>query len=431
MTQMSRKIITEELFQEMYNDYKNGFSSSQIAEKYGFKKGTIASHFNKRGFYWSTAKKFSVEEIDNIIMDYNNGMKPFELAKKYHRNSATIIDKLKSIGIYKRSTYRFTNEDIEFLKVHYPLGDWENIEKRFSNTTKASILKKVSKLGIKAESFYENRWTEKEILILKKYYCDGDMDKVLNLLPNRSYDSIVTKAQRLNLKTRDYWSEEEINIMKKYYHIKTVDEMMELLPKRTRNSIITQAMKLHLSSVCKYNEEETNFIIKNWKTMSDREIGIRLNKPHRGIIAKRLLLGLLREKEESSYNDLSEYVRRNNLDWKTKSMINCNYRCILTGNRFTDIHHIYGLNLILNETLSELNIEIKDNMNNYTDEELRIILDVFRKKQSKYPLGVCLSKPVHILFHNKYGYGNNTPEQWNEFVFEFKNGKYNKILNVA
>lgn len=70
-------------------------------------------------------------------------------------------------------------------------------------------------------------------------------------------------------------------------------------------------------------------------------------------------------------------------------------------------------------------------MDDYTDKELRDILDLFRIKQDKYPLGVCLTKDVHMLFHNKYGYGNNTEIQWNEFVTDFKNGKYDKELNVA
>lgn len=112
-------------------------------------------------------------------------------------------------------------------------------------------------------------------------------------------------------------------------------------------------------------------------------------------------------------------------------MINCEYKCFLTGNRFDDIHHIHGLNLILNETLMELNIKFKQSMDDYTEKELKDILELFRENQSKYPLGVCLFKNVHTLFHNKYGYGNNTQEQWNEFVLDFKQGRYNEYMNVA
>lgn len=96
-------------------------------------------------------------------------------------------------------------------------------------------------------------------------------------------------------------------------------------------------------------------------------------------------------------------------------MKNCNYKCVITGERFDDIHHLYGLNLILNEALDELGIDVKTDINDYTQEELDNILFTFRKIQSKYPLGICLTKEIHKKFHEIYGFGNNTEAQWNEF----------------
>lgn len=233
------------------------------------------------------------------------------------------------------------------------------------------------------------------------------------------------------MKTREFWTDEEISLLVENYHKKTLDELMVLLPNRKRDRIIAKANSLHLLNKCKYQPSEIEFIINNWKNMSDVEMSNYIGRPSHSIRDKRLSLGLLRLKEESSYNDLSEYIRRNNSEWKTQSMVNCGYKCILTGDRFDDIHHIYGLNLILNETLDELGIEVKLNMDEYTEKELRDILDLFKIKQSKYPLGVCLSKNVHMLFHNQYGYGSNTEEQWDKFVIDFKDGKYNEFLNVA
>lgn len=428
MTQM-RKLI-KEVYPQIYADYKDGMTFSELSEKYDFKPSSIRLYFNKQGISISTVRKFSEQELTSIINDYQNGVRPFELAEKYNRNSATIIGKLREVGLYKNKNYRFTEEDIEFLKTYYPLGNWELIEKRFTNISKQSIMTKMSKLGITADKYYEEKvWTQEEIEILKENYIYGDIDKILKLLPNRTYGSITTKARRLGLITRTFWLDEEDNIMNNYYHLKTVDEMMQLLPNRSRDSIINRARQLNLVSVCKYTKEETQYIIDNWSKMSDEEMAITLNKTYRGLKAKRQSLGLFRIKEESSYNNLSEYIRRNNLEWKEKSMRNCKFQCILTGNRFDDIHHIYGLNLILNETLDELNIEVKPAMDDYTEEELDNILNTFRTKQSEYPLGVCLCKKVHMLFHKKYGYGNNTEEQWEEFVNDFKLGKYNE--NVA
>lgn len=67
----------------------------------------------------------------------------------------------------------------------------------------------------------------------------------------------------------------------------------------------------------------------------------------------------------------------------------------------------------------------------YSKEKLMNILNCFREIQSTYPLGICLTKEIHYLFHSIYGYGNNTEEQWNEFVENFKSGKFKEILSVA
>lgn len=319
MTQMGRKIITEQISQMMLEDYNTGVTIEELANKYGFKPGSIKSHFNKHGIYISKAKKFSNEELEGIVNDYKNGMKPYELSQKYNRDSYAIIGKLQSIGIYKYSNHRYTKEDIDFLKVYYPLNDWEVIRKKFPNVSKMAIQNKMSKLGIKAEKYFEdNIWTNDEINILKNNYGKISNDEIQLLLPTRTYCSITTKAEKLGLKTREYWTSNEERILKKHYSTMAMDDICNLLPNRSRGSIIMKAQTFNLKNSCKYQEWESEFIINNWKSMSDREMSIELGRPEKSIQDKRLSLGLLREKEYSSYNDLSEYVRRNNLEWKKR-----------------------------------------------------------------------------------------------------------------
>ena len=64
------------------------------------------------------------------------------------------------------------------------------------------------------------------------------------------------------------------------------------------------------------------------------------------------------------------------------------------------------------------------NLYECVDIYILLALNTFRKIQNKYPLGVCLTKDIYKEFHNIYGYGNNTKEQWDKFCLE-----YNK--NVA
>lgn len=79
---------------------------------------------------------------------------------------------------------------------------------------------------------------------------------------------------------------------------------------------------------------------------------------------------------------------------------------------------------MLKETLNLIHIDDRESIDDYADEELKNILDTFRSVQDRYPLGVCLSREVHKLFHKIYGYGDNTIEQWDEFEQNYKNGLY-------
>lgn len=432
---MARKTITEDIFQQMKNDYNNGHTIDDIVEKYEFKKNTIILHFNKRGIYFSNAKRFTKEELNAIIFDYQNGMKPFELAKKYNRNSATLIAKLQSIGVYKFATHRFTDDEINLLKTYYPVGDWDMISMYMPNVSKQSIHTKMSELGISMTSHYWS--TEDEQLLINHYETMyGHVDDLISLFYGKyTYKSIVSKARKLGLKTRELWSEKEIEILKTNYSLKTLDEMLLLLPNRNRNTIISKARSLNLTNKvkldCQFSDFESSFIIDNYNCMTDREIAIKLGRKIYNISDFRYKNGLLKTYEQSSYEDLADFIRRNNTNWKKESMKNCNYHCVLSNKRFDEIHHIYGFNLILSETLEKLEVTLKEDINDYSKEELMSILNCFRDIQSTYPLGVCLTKEIHSLFHSVYGYGNNNQEQWNEFISNYKQGKYNEILNVA
>lgn len=421
-----RIIVTEEMKNNMLYDYNNGYDLESLSKKYNIKEQTIQKHFKTMGIALTkgNAKRFSQKEIDDIIFDYKCGLRPIELSKKYNRTSGVIISKLKSLGIYVDSNYRFTDDDIKFLLYHYPKRNWMDITKRFPNIPKSSIHTKMSKLGVSLEDYF---WNEDDISLLKKNYSSmyGNVKELIKLFNNKyTYKAIVSKARKLGLKSREFWNEYDKEILINNYSSYTLDEMMMLLPDRSRNSIISQAKKLNLQSKLRletnFNKHEVDFIVNNYNAMTDKEIAIALNRTPTSIADYRSRNELLKIHNKSSYIDLSEYVRRNNSEWKKESMQNCNYKCVLTGKHFDDIHHIYGLNLILSETLELLNINIKENIEDYSEKELKSILETFRETQSKYPLGVCLTKRIHQQFHNTYGYGNNTKEQWDEFYLHYQ-----------
>lgn len=378
------------------------------------------------------AKRFTKEELDNIINDYanGNGLKPFELGKKYDREPSTIRNKLKDLGIYKDVFYRFTNDDIVFLKEYYPTGDWDLLLNHFPKTTKQSIMTKASKLGIKMLN--ESAWSNEEENIIKSHYST-DIELTKKLLPNRSYKSITTKAKRLGVYRREFWTQEEESLLIKLYPKMSVDDVLTYFPNRSRTSIIAHAIHLNINSY-DYNpwtSEEDEYIINHWQYEPDTIMCKKLGRTYKATQARRLSLDLLHfNKDGSGYENLSKYLRGHLQSWKDKSMKNCDYKCIFTGSKDFEIHHIYGFSNIVNETIEEFNIPVKS-YEEYESSELEDILNKFLVVHDRYPLGVCIRKDIHILYHSIYSKCINNENQWKQFVEEYNTGMYDSILKAS
>jgi transposase len=424
------KKISELEIEEYAKEYKNGMICSEIANKYNRHESTILRALKRLGIYQNNMHYYTEEEKENISIDYKNGMRPKDIGDKYNINPATIIRLLQSLNIYENSTNRWTENEIGYLKENYSSMNWEEILITLARHKKDDIIHKASNLNLRRDCFF---WDDKDIEILKENYNENTSIKDISKLLNNkfTYDSINTKAYFLGLQKVFPWTDVEIKILKNNYEKISLDEIQKLIPNRNRNSIIAYAnRRLGLVSVLTWRDEDIQFIRDNWTFMSDIDMSKILNRTFRSVKAKRENMRLLRLPEKGVYDSLSEYIRKRNKQWRTDSIRNCNFQCYLTGQRFKAIHHIYGFNLILKETLSLLDIDIKDNFNDYNDEELKMITDKFFKIQATYPLGMCLREDIHKLFHSVYGYGNNTNEQWFEFEKDYKDGKYNDLLHA-
>lgn len=291
---------------------------------------------------------------------------------------------------------QYTNEDIEFLGKYYPIGDWETIFKRFPNLDKKKIYSVCSKRDISA-NYYER-------------------DKSLK---SEYYRSAVANRKR--------WTNEEVQILQDNYAIMPVAELMKLLPNRTYDSIILKAKKLSLISYTKqkqlYSEDDIDFIKSNWELMSDEEMALALNRTRRSVKAVRGNLGLFRQdKEKNHYENLAKYLRGQISRWKKRSLENCNFQCILTGSKDFAIHHIISFNVIVKKFLLEYDLNLKENFEDYTNDELLELSKLFVQYHDQYPLGVCIETNLHLKFHSIYGDINNE-KQWNDFIQKFNEGK--------
>jgi hypothetical protein len=122
--------------------------------------------------------------------------------------------------------------------------------------------------------------------------------------------------------------------------------------------------------------------------------------------------------------DIKRFLSKHLTDWKKESMINCNYRCFVTGEVFDEIHHLYSMTAIIMDTLVELELPLYETMGSYTQEEISFIINKFQEIHFRHPLGVCLRRDVHTLFHNIYGRdGDTTPDQFYDFLDRIESGE--------
>lgn len=147
------------------------------------------------------------------------------------------------------------------------------------------------------------------------------------------------------------------------------------------------------------------------------------------------MCGTLKMSRENNPNwkggasSIHNYLRGHIGQWKKDSMINSGYKCVVTGERFDDIHHLYSFNLIVDDVLKKLNIPMYNSVSDYTDEQIDDMISHIKLQHDIHPLGICLTSEIHTLFHNEYGYGNNTPEQFEEFEARLEKGSFDSLLD--
>ncbi|MFZ2992525.1 MAG: hypothetical protein WA061_02305 [Microgenomates group bacterium] len=117
------------------------------------------------------------------------------------------------------------------------------------------------------------------------------------------------------------------------------------------------------------------------------------------------------------------HARKYLTQWKKDSMKESNYKCIITGDRFDDIHHLYSMDKILRDALYELGIDMREFVKDYSQEEIDAVSKKIVELHDSHPLGVCLRKDIHALFHSVYGYGNTDEVQFYEFKEKIKSGE--------
>ena len=124
--------------------------------------------------------------------------------------------------------------------------------------------------------------------------------------------------------------------------------------------------------------------------------------------------------------DINNELRGMINKWKKDSMNFCNYKCVVTGEKFNDLHHLHPFRDIIIETFANLGLEIKQSINDYTSTEKEMIRNELLRLHDLYGYGACLNGKVHALFHAVYGIKDFCYSDFVNFLEDINDGKYNQ-----
>jgi hypothetical protein len=242
--------------------------------------------------------------------------------------------------------------------------------------------------------------------------------------------NICKECKGENFGTKDYWSLDEDRILLEFYSAETGRYIQKIhFPYRTLEQINHRAASLHLhKTIDTRHRSRIESQTDEWKDkISKTKKSSGVHKGENNSMYGSHRIGELNPNWRGGISNLYSHLRRNLTKWKLDSAKDCDYKCVLTGKRFDDIHHLYNFQNIIQETFLELDIEIKDNIGEYSMYEF--ITEKCLEIHYRYPFGVCLQQKVHRLFHEIYGFINNNPEQFEEFKEKYNKGEFMEVLN--
>jgi hypothetical protein len=126
---------------------------------------------------------------------------------------------------------------------------------------------------------------------------------------------------------------------------------------------------------------------------------------------------------QGGLTNFKKYIHQRITDWKRRSMEKCEFKSVITGGTFTDIHHLFSLSFIIKEALTNLKISHFKNVFDLSEKSLLELVEEIKRIHELHPLGVCIDRKSHTRFHQIYGKENNTPEQFYEFQSKIASGE--------
>ena len=266
----------------------------------------------------------------------------------------------------------------------------------------------------------------------------------------------------INHKAKEKWTDEDLKLLKSIYKDYTNNEIQEkYFPNRTLKSLESISSKYgfnhksedtlkrsamigaknnpHCKPGWKFTDEQKKHAsiaqTKRYENPAEREIA-RQNAIARGAwvgdkhpIHINPLYGEKNGRWKGGSSELIEQLRRDILDWKKASSEFCDYKCIFTGGRFQNIHHIISFNSLLDKALEITGIDRRSKISDYSNVEYNNLKSCLISLHNDTLYGACLCKELHELFHKEYTYYDSTLNDFADFTKRIVDGYYDEYFD--
>lgn len=119
-------------------------------------------------------------------------------------------------------------------------------------------------------------------------------------------------------------------------------------------------------------------------------------------------------------SEVIEELRKALKPWKAEILAQDQYQCQISGAQHDLIvHHIKGFNALVREASEITSTPILRKIKDYSDVKDFYTLREALVRLHTLDIGITLTKEVHDSFHQQYGEGNNTLEQFEQFRLNY------------
>ena len=341
-----------------------------------------------------------------------------ELEEEFNRGYNSIRQKALKLGIKKESNIRNgfcickkCKRELPWQPEYFPkLRNEKNLRQvcRECNPKYGSFLKEFRQRGYWTEEL------EKKFIEIYPYYMNEEILKMEEFfqfktkgLSDKAYTLGLKKSEKTLKRARKVISE-KLTGRKHFVSVATKAKLSETWKKKYLNGYVSPSKGIKRS-------EETRRKISAIRKAEGKWKG-KLNPRH-----ENPLNGEENGRWEGGITSVYFMLRSNITEKKKKSMEKCNYKCVITGENFDEIHHLTPFNKIVDVALNSLGME-RRKVKEYSKEEINNLVNLVKKLHNQ-ELGVCLTKKVHKEFHDLYGYKNPTKEDFEEFKRNYYTNK--------